>query len=221
VAEAKARVIEGDLATSNFDSTLKKYKSEAQRFRNSQLTTVGLFQKFSDFKARDISHRTLEKYVAIAKSFQRYLQDKPAQAVTHQEAENFITWLITEVAPITARDRLALLKACWEWGIKQNLVEFNPWLEAARRVKAPPKQMPKPFSKEEIGAIILGFRSDYYYHHYADYVEFLFGTGCRTGEAIGLRWRHLSDDCSTVWIGESLSRGVRKATKTNKARVVD
>jgi len=86
VAEAKARVIEGDLATSNFDSTLKKYKSEAQRFRNSQLTTVGLFQKFSDFKARDISHRTLEKYVAIAKSFQRYLQNKPAQAVTHQEA---------------------------------------------------------------------------------------------------------------------------------------
>jgi len=220
MAEVKAGAIEGDLATGNFDSTLKKYKSEAQRFRNSQLTTVGLFQKFSDFKARDLSHRTLEKYAAIAKSFQRYFQDKPAQAVTHQEAENFTTWLITEVAPITARDRLALLKACWEWGIKQNLVEFNPWLEAARRVKAPPKQMPKPFSKEEIGAIILGFRSDYYYHHYADYVEFLFGTGCRTGEAIGLRWRHLSDDCSTVWIGESLSRGVRKATKTNKARTI-
>lgn len=220
VAEAKARLIEGDLATGNFDTTLKKYKSEAQRFRNSQLTTVALFQRFTDHKARDLSPRTLEKYAAIAKSLQRFFQDKPAQAVALQEAENFTNWLMTEIALVTIRDRLALIKACWEWGIKENLVESNPWLEAARRVKAPPKQMPRPFSREEIGAIILGFRSDRYYSHYADYVEFLFGTGCRTGEAIGLRWRHLSEDCSTVWIGESLSRGVRKSTKTNKARTI-
>ncbi len=87
-------------------------------------------------------------------------------------------------------------------------------------MKVPPKQQCKPFTKEEIGAIIQAFRTDCYYHHYADYVEFLFGTGCRTSEAIGLRWKHLSDDCSTVWIGESLSRGVRKPTKTNRARTV-
>lgn len=80
--------------------------------------------------------------------------------------------------------------------------------------------MPKPFTREEIGAIILAFRTNRYYYHYSDYVEFLFGTGCRTGEAIGLRWKHLSEDCSTVWSGETLSRGVRKATKTNRARVV-
>lgn len=48
----------------------------------------------------------------------------------------------------------------------------------------------------------------------------MFSTGCRTAEAIGLRWKHLSDDCSTVWIGESLSRGVRKPTKTNRARTI-
>lgn len=87
-------------------------------------------------------------------------------------------------------------------------------------VKVPPKQPPKPFSFEEIGAIVQAFRTDRYYNYYTDYVQFLFGTGCRTSEAIGLRWKHLPDDCSTAWIGESLSRGVRKSTKTNKARVV-
>ncbi|MDX2272709.1 MAG: tyrosine-type recombinase/integrase [Cyanobacteriota bacterium] len=51
-------------------------------------------------------------------------------------------------------------------------------------------------------------------------MEFLFGTGCRTGEAFGLRWKHLSHDCSSVWIGESISREVSKATKTNKSRDV-
>lgn len=80
--------------------------------------------------------------------------------------------------------------------------------------------MSKPFTKEEIWAIIQAFRADRYYSHYADFVEFLFGTGCRTSEAIGLQWKHLSDDCSTVWIGESLSRGIRKSTKTNRARIL-
>lgn len=32
--------------------------------------------------------------------------------------------------------------------------------------------------------------------------------------------KHVADDCSTIWIGESVSRGVRKATKTGKDRVV-
>lgn len=81
--------------------------------------------------------------------------------------------------------------------------------------------MPKPFTREEIGAIILGFRTDKYYSHYADYVEFLFATGCRTGEAIGLRWKHVNEDCSQVLFCESLSRGIRKGTKTNKNRSVD
>jgi integrase len=80
--------------------------------------------------------------------------------------------------------------------------------------------MPKPFTSEEIKAIIQGFKTDKYYSHYVEFVEFLFGTGCRTGEAIGLCWKHLSGDCSTVWIGESLSRGVRKSTKTNRARTI-
>jgi len=66
------------------------------------------------------------------------------------------------------------------------------------RVKVCPKQMPRPFSKEEMGAIIQAFRTDRYYSPYGDFVQFLFETGCRTGEAIGLRWGHLSDDCSML-----------------------
>lgn len=35
-----------------------------------------------------------------------------------------------------------------------------------------------------------------------------------------MKWKHIADDFSTVWIGESVSRGVRKTTKTGKARTV-
>jgi integrase len=82
----------------------------------------------------------------------------------------------------------------------------------------PPQQRAKPFTSAELTAILQGFRANRYYSYYADFVEFLFSTGCRTGEAIGLRWAHLSEDCSKVWIGESVTGGIRKATKTNRAR---
>ena len=87
-----------------------------------------------------------------------------------EDAEAFTNWLLTQIEPITAKDRLALIKACWQWGIEQDLVESNPWKEITKRVKPAPKQPPKPFTLEEIGAIIQAFRKDRYYHCYADYV---------------------------------------------------
>lgn len=218
-ADQKARQIEGDIATGNFDTTLKKYKIEAI-LRQSQMSAVALFERFTESKAKYLATPTLAKYAAISRYFKQHFGDKPASAIAVADAEAFTDWLITQIEPITAKDRLSLIKACWRWAIEQNLIEFTPWEEMTRRIKPTPKQMPKPFSREEIGAIIQAFRTDRYYYHYADYVEFLFGTGCRTGEAIGLLWKHVNNDCSTVWIGESLSRGVRKTTKNNRARTV-
>lgn len=219
VAESKARVIEGDMATGNFDFSLKKYKSEVA-LKRSLVSVLNLFRRFTEEKAKSVYQRSLEKYHATLKHLQEFFEDKPASTIFLNDAEKFSAWLSTKIAPITLKERLTLLNSCWQWGIKEGIVETNPWTELVERVKVPPKQQCKPFTKEEIGAIIQGFRNDGYYHHYADYVEFLFSTGCRTAEAIGLRWKHLSDDCSMVWIGESLSRGVRKSTKTNRARTI-
>jgi len=198
---------------------LKLYKSETA-LKRSQLSVVNLFQRFTEEKAKGVYIRTLEKYQATSNYLAEYFKDKPAHLVDTSMAEQFVNWLSDRNGRRLLKERVGLLKASWEWASSCGFVDGNPWKELVSRVKVPPKQKPKTFSREEIGAIIQGFRSDCYYHHYADYVEFLFGTGCRTGEAIGLRWRHLTSDCSGVWIGESLSRGVRKSTKTNKARTI-
>jgi integrase len=220
-AESKANQIARDIASDNFDPTLKKYAPKVAIGSSShQISAVSLFERFTKTKTDLLAKATLAKYAAVVRYFKDYFNGTLASAIAVEDALVFTDWLKTKVEPITAKDRLSLIKACWEWAGSQNLVEHNPWKEAAKRFKVPPKQKAKPFTREEIGAIILGFRSDRYYRHYADYVEFLFGTGCRTGEAIGLKWKHLSHDCSTVWIGESLSRGVRKSTKTNRARTI-
>lgn len=218
VAAAKAHQIELDIASGHFDPSLKRYKPQRQKF--SQISAKDLFQLFAEEKAKQVYQRSLEKYQATINYLAQYFQDKPAQMITESLAEEFAQWLKLRHGLLVLKERLGLLKACWEWGQKKELILTNPWTHLVGRIKVPPKQMPKPFTREEIGAIIQAFRSDRYYNKYADYVEFLFGTGCRTSEAIGLRWKHLSDDCSNVWIGETLSRGVRKSTKTNRARTI-
>lgn len=219
VAQQKATQIELDMASGNFDPSLEKYKPRARK--RAQNTVTELFRQFTERKAKAIHGRSLEKYQTTLKYLSEFFGSRVVEQVRQEEADQFIDWLKGKnLSELVIKERLTLIKAAWEWGEKQKLVESNPWSEAPKRVKVAPKQAPKPFTREEIGAIIQGFRMDRYYHHYADFVEFLFGTGCRTSEAIGLRWQHVSDDCASVWIGESLTRGERKATKTNRARTI-
>ncbi len=220
VAEMKARQIELDIGSGNFDATLAKYKPSRQKVV--QALTVGeLFQRFTDAKAKRVEARTLEKYRALAGHLSSFFGARAAAEVGEALAEQFGEWLGKKLAVSTLKEWLGLLKACWEWGIKQKvLVGENPWIEIILHLKVPPQQKAKPFTAEEIERILAGFREHSSYCHYGDFVEFMLGTGCRTGEAIGLQWQHLSEDCSRIWIGSVLSRGGRrKATKTNRARM--
>lgn len=217
VAEMRARQIELDISSGNFDRTLAKYKPIFQQ--STTLTVCSLFERFTEAKAKRVDERTLAKYRAMAGHLAKFFGVRGAAAVGEQQADEFKGWLAKKLESVTLKEWLGLVKAAWDWGIKQKFLMENPWGEVVRSVKVPPKQRPKPFTADEVGRILAAFRTSPAYSHYADFVEFLLGTGCRTGEAIGLQWQHLTDDCSGVWIGESVSRGRRRATKTNKARV--
>jgi integrase len=218
-AKEKASQIEGDIATGNFDPTLRKYKAQWAGKAGDGITITALLDRFIAYKSKRIQKRSLDKFKALYKPLGEFFGGKSATSVDEAAAEGFWLHLAKSLEPVTQKERLISLKACWTWGIKQNLVVENPWRDVVKAVKIPPNQKPKPFSEAEIQAILNGFRNSRYYRHYTDFVEFLFCTGCRIGEAIGLQWKHLSNDCSKVWIGESVSRGgIRKATKTNRAR---
>jgi integrase len=213
IAQRKAAIIEADIKAEVFDPTLARYKAAVPE---SGLEVVELFERYRQFKAKNLDSVSLEKYRATAVYLQQFFRQRSADWVTEEMGFEFRDWISERLAPITARERICLIRSCWQWGMKRGLVKSNPWLEV--KVKVPPKQKPRPFNKEEVEKILEGFRTDKDYSYYTDFVEFLLAVGCRPGEAIGLRWQHLSDDCSVVWIGESLSRGRRRATKTNRDR---
>ena len=93
-------------------------------------------------------------------------------------------------------------------------------MSSAARFQILPRQQVKPFTIAELQAIRAAIANHPQYRHYSDFVSFLTNTACRFGEAAGLRWKHLSADYTTAWIGESISRGRSGTTKTGKARTI-
>ncbi len=228
IIEQKARQIELDILSGNFDSSLVKYKPKPPAIDQKEAfpTTLAvqcdyLFSLYTQHKAKILDPRTIEKYNAIQARLAEFFKDKRADFVSIKGAENFIHFLRqNNNSPQTIKDRLVILSSAWEWALKKGHAEINPWKLIQEQIKVSPKQMPKSFTKDEIQLIIKGFQNHPQYRHYFDFVRFLFGTGVRISEAIGLRWSHIADDFSAVWIGETVSRGIRKSTKTNKDRTI-
>jgi integrase len=221
IAQRKALDIEDDLRHGRFDASLERYRSGR---RAEGLTIVGLLEQFTEAKTPHVYRKTLVKYRGLAGSAREVFGDrKLAQATTERDAVRFRAAMSDRWAPLTVRDKLGLMVAAWDWAIEQRLVSgTNPWAQTSASHKVPPKQRPKTFSKEELRAIVQGFRTHPEYSYYTDFVDFFLSSGCRTGEVAALRWEHVIDldsDNAAVWIGESVtSDGDRKATKTNRDR---
>lgn len=224
-AKQKASQIELDIISGNFDNTLKKYKPKRTSHKHLEQITAGeVFEKFmaDQEKEKGLQVGSLCRYTGALRQLQRFFDHKPVEYIGVADTGDFAAHFKKHCSDRTTKDYLILIRACWDWGRLKHLIEFNanPWDGVLERVKVAPKQRVKPFTAAEVKAIESAFQSDRYYAHYADFVTFLFGTGCRFGEAAGLQWQHIADDLKTVWFGESVSRGVRKTTKTGKARTI-
>ncbi len=216
VAQSLALKIEGDCATGNFDTSLAKYKSRGVEQKKTGASLKDILDKYLEIKSLQVESETIDKYKQFLPRIYEYFKDK---TVNQKTAFGFRDWLLERNQPITVRERIVFLDAAYKWAIARNLTTENPWSDVT--VKVPPKRPPKPFTREEIIRILEEFKTNQYYKHYYPYVEFLFTTGCRPGEANGLQWKHVSEDCSEVLINCKLTeRKERKTTKTNRDRII-
>jgi len=132
------------------------------------------------------------------------------------------TWFMENtLAAKTHNTRLWLLKSVTAWAVAEGLLTANPWLKTKPRKGT--KEIIKPFSQDEAARIIAGFEE--FYPAWVPFTKFLFLSGCRMSEAIGLQWKHVDFERGEICICESLSRRpgknyerVRKSTKTGSVR---
>jgi integrase len=213
-ARAIATRISNDILAQNFDKTLDRYRIVPKK--PARIAPVALLQLWDlwiealDLPPAVVANRYQWTRVMIAKA-------NPALKDTK--------WLErAKLAQETLRGRLSVVRSCCTWGVEQGYLESNPYRNL--KVKGYTKPI-KPFTENEIREIVAGFGE--YAPHYQGFVTFMFLTGVRTAESIGLTWRQVDFERSTVTISESMPidmlgngyKRTRKGTKTGKVTILN
>jgi integrase len=205
-----------DIYNGELDPTLEKYK---RKQIVKQETIYGLWCKYVDYKQPTIKLSTLSYYQEIGKTLSRVPQSI-VQALVVRD------WLLRNVSPAYTARILKHLSSAVDWGIRHEEIDLvrNPYILMGKEIKGK-NQAPgaDAFTSGEKEEILNAFLTSHYYDHYYPFVYFLFLTGCRPSEAIGLRWGDISDDFSSIHFTGSIvqikSKSVRMSgSKTNRVR---
>ncbi|MBW4570344.1 MAG: DUF3596 domain-containing protein [Tolypothrix carrinoi HA7290-LM1] len=233
LAEQKANEIELDILADCFDETLDKYKPQrhlsiVKPESAQKVSTISeLWDEYIDYKRQALKPTTLDKLAVLEKHIKRcsyQLLDEPIKIRLA---------LLQQTTNSQVKDVLMYLSAACKWGMKHGLVTnnfFDGMYNELPKHKWQDNSEPNAFSEEEKQKIIQAFRNHkptkgIGYSYYAPFVEFLFLTGCRPSEAIGLQWKHVISDCSRITFEGALvqvGNGERvrvNGSKNNKKRV--
>lgn len=237
-----------DIRNGIFDPTLKKYKTitspsgrtavdalrdleEAKQELHQRSISVEVWDKYVEFKKPSVSPSTIAKdYTKV----RNYLIK--ATEAKHLVAIELRNWLLAQTTPAATKKILQQLSACSNWAVKQGLMSINPFEGMATEIKLPKSAKSKKveaFTQEEAQQIIEAFRnntccpktSNTKHSHYADFVDFLFASGCRPSEVIALQWKHISNDYKSITLEQAVvesedGRVCKQGLKTQAQRII-
>ena len=224
--------IELDMANGQFDESLTKYGGKvlkAVEEPKKLQTIVACFEKWvKDYKQLDCDKNS--DYFHLRGTLRKWGEINPSEFLNKLNTEKY--------CPKTYNERLSMLNGFSSWMLKQGIWTINPFDGVSRRkVKKTEKPEREPFTEEEIRLILDAIKRDLFcppssrYKHsfYYPFLYFIFKTGVRNAEAVGLRVGSLDFKNKTITIKEVLARTVkgthaaarvRKETKNGKVRIL-
>lgn len=222
--------IELDMANGNFDDSLVRYGgNEVKVIDELPKTIVEYFETWvSNYKQLDCNKNS--DYFYLRNTLRKWGEIAPSEILSKLNTEKY--------CPKTYNERLSILKGFSTWMLMKKYWNLNPFEGVSRRkVKKTEKADRIPFSEDEIKLILEAIKNDTYcpkssrYKHsfYYPFIYFIFKTGVRNAEAVGLRVGSLDFTLNKVVIKEVLARTVngthaaarvRKETKNGKIRVL-
>jgi integrase len=210
IAQAKANQMEIDYIYERFDFTLEKYKLEKAPEENA-ISFLELFQQFKEFKLKILKPSSHHNYVTT----ENKLKEMPETVI--KSPKNIRAWLVEHNTQEQARRTLQRLSSSYDWGIEQELVEEPNPFTRFKKFKKVISPDPDPFTVLERDMIIKAFEEQK--PHFANFVKFLFFTGCRPSEACGLRWKNVDLLGNKIIFCEVVVEGKReRGTKTQQRR---
>lgn len=178
------------------DRALKAVADDAQGDR---LTVAQLAEAFLEWKARDVTERTMIDYRRDVKNWiEPWFGHRAAELVDETDVQKWVDHMAGRLEPKSVADRHMLLGSMYQFGKAKSrrLVTHNPCLETAlpRRAKKPPKGTTVP----EYRAILAAARDRN--TDAEDLITFLGETGWRFSEGAALDVAYITDDGVDVWV---------------------
>jgi len=224
--------IELDIANGQFDSTLVKYGGKevrASKATEIPQSIVAYFERWvKDYKQMDCDRNG--DYYHLRNTLRKWGEINPDEMLGRLNTEKY--------APKTYNERLSMLTGFSNWMVRQGVWAVNPFEGVSKRVVSKTEKPHRiPFSEDEIHNILDAVKNDrfcpassrYKHSHYYPFLYFIFKTGVRNAEAVGVRVGSLDFTKNIITIKESLARTVkgthaearvRKATKNGKIRML-
>jgi integrase len=216
-ARITALEIEQDIVIGRFDQTLVKYGVK-QNEKEEPKTVVAYFEDWvSNYKQMDCEKHT--NYNSTRNMMRKWgkIEEGNIQKKLSLETN----------AAVTYNRRLTILKSFAKWLVKKGIWKSNP-LEDINPKKVKKAKLPKraPFNVEEIHLILEAIKNDTYtpkcssykHSHYYPFIYFLFKTGVRNAEAIGLRVSSIDLIKKQIQIKEVLARTLQSGSSENRVR---
>lgn len=231
LAKKIAAQIEQDIVNEQFDFTLNSYKGLPEQVQETvqEKTFVEYFEEWtSSYKQMDCEIHT--NYNSVRNMLRNWGKIDQANIQKKLNAETFCA--------ATYNRRLTMLKGFVKWLVKAKIWQLNPLEDInPKRVKKVKQPKRRPFTEQEISQILNAFKNDSFspqystvkHSHYYPFVYFIFKTGVRNAEAIGLRVESINVKAKTIAIKEVLARSlkgtsssqrIRKETKNGKERIL-
>lgn len=246
-AESLARQMELDWLGGHFDLTLEKYlpgRNKQQQNnvvdmpnKKPEMELLELWDKWCEKKRSELKPTTYE--LEYCRKFRNYIKD--ALEVVGDDAVAICNWLVENRFTGKVLVVLQQLSHAHNWGIKQGYVTNNPYedlvedLKKSKAIKKGNKRDDegniinekddendrRAFSLDEANIIIEAYETSKTVSHYAPLVKLSFYTGCRPGEAVALRWKHIKNDCTTICFQDSYDSKTKTTgdTKTYVSRI--
>lgn len=227
VAQPIKNAIETDIILSNFDTSLERYRALTPKGLKPKpsekpLSLSELWAQYTEFKSSSLEKTTLlTRFTNVS----NWLSKLPSQKI--DDAVKIRDYLVANTSTHQAKSVLTQINCACNWGVKSGKLANNPFKGLPSEIKHKKSENKKeidPFSRDEMNAIINVFWESEQHSHYASFVEFMFLTGCRPSEAVGLRWRDISADCSRINFSTAIvqmgSSGekIEKGLKTQERR---
>jgi len=213
--------IERDIAYDEFDVTLGKYKTRTPVAKTRTPNSMSIVQSFEYWVC---NYRQMDCEVNI----DYYSLRNTIRKWGRVDANNILSLLNKEkYNPTTFNRKLGLLKLFTRWLVKQKVWTVDPLDEVIKRkVVKTVKLKRTPFTSQEITAILEAVKNDsfsskgsrYPHSHYYPFLYFLFKTGVRPAEAVGLRVGSIDANKKVIHIKEVLARTVKGTNAANRVR---